>query len=103
MTDRGSIVAVWLLVLLLASPATAASGTGGTGDGQPRSDAAHPRIVAIVPNAAAEGDAGERVVVEFPTPTNASGWTVSDGESAVGLPNRTRSGRVDRRSPLGVG
>ena len=97
MTDRESIVAVVILFLLLASPAVATGPEGPAdtpGDDPPRAVATQPRIVAVVPNPAAESDAGERVVVEFPSPTNASGWTVDDGESAAGLPNRTLSGRV---------
>jgi len=51
-------------------------------------------IVAVAPNPASDGDAGEFVVVEFAEPTNTSGWTLADADSAAALPNRTLSGTV---------
>jgi phosphatidylserine/phosphatidylglycerophosphate/cardiolipin synthase-like enzyme len=51
-------------------------------------------IVAVAPNPASDGDAGEFVVVEFAGPTNISGWALADEQTAVPLPNRTVSGTV---------
>ncbi|MFB6072776.1 MAG: phospholipase D-like domain-containing protein [Halobacterium sp.] len=51
-------------------------------------------ITAVAPNPASGGDRGEFVAVSFDGPTNTSGWTVTDGEDAAALPNRTFSGTV---------
>lgn len=51
-------------------------------------------IVAVAPNPAAEGDAGEYVVLSFPNRTNLSGWAITDGESIVRLPDEVVSGRI---------
>ena len=51
-------------------------------------------IVAVAPNPASDGDAGEFVVVEFAEPTNTAGWALADEHSAAALPNRTLSGTV---------
>ncbi len=53
-----------------------------------------PRIVAVYPDPIAEGDRGEFVEVDFPEPTNLAGWSITDGETAVPLPNRTVEGQV---------
>ena len=58
------------------------------------SENATPDIEALYPNPATDGDAGEFVVVRFPNATDASGWSLDDGESNVSLPNATVSGRV---------
>jgi len=51
-------------------------------------------ITAVAPNPASDGDAGEFVAVTFDEPTNTTGWTLADGDSAAALPNRTLSGTV---------
>ena len=51
-------------------------------------------IVAVAPNPASDGDAGEFVVVEFAEPTDTTGWTLADENDAAALPNRTLSGMV---------
>jgi cardiolipin synthase len=51
-------------------------------------------VVAVAPNPASDGDAGEFVVVEFREPTNTAGWTVGDGDGEAALPDRTLSGTV---------
>lgn len=51
-------------------------------------------VVAVAPNPASDGDAGEFVVVEFREPTDTTGWTVSDENDEARLPERTLSGTV---------
>ena len=51
-------------------------------------------IAAVAPNPASDGDRGEFVVVSFDTPTNTTGWTLTDGDTTVALPNRTLDGTV---------
>jgi cardiolipin synthase len=51
-------------------------------------------LTGVAPNPATHGDSGEFVTVHFDTPTNTSGWTLTDGETTVALPNRTLSGAV---------
>ena len=51
-------------------------------------------IVAVAPNPASDGDAGEFVVVDFGDATHTGGWTVSDENGEAALPNRTLSGTV---------
>ena len=79
-----------LLVVAVGVPAVGATAAepGMIANGSPA------RIVGVLPNPVADGDAGERVVVAFAAPTDASGWTIDDGESTARLPNRTLSGRV---------
>jgi len=50
------------------------------------------RIVGAYPNPVATDDLGEYVLLQFPDRTNLSGWTISDGESTVGLPADSVSG-----------
>ncbi|WP_435179105.1 phospholipase D-like domain-containing protein [Halorussus sp. AFM4] len=59
-----------------------------------RPGATTPAIVAVYPNPATDGDTGEFVVLRVSGRTNLANWSLADGESAVGLPNRTVSGRV---------
>ncbi|WP_244605199.1 phospholipase D-like domain-containing protein [Halorussus halobius] len=76
---------------------TVAPGKGASGD-TPNASADHssdaPTLVALYPNPATDGDAGEFVAVRFPNGTDASDWSLDDGESTVPLPNSTVSGRV---------
>ncbi|CAM2822224.1 phospholipase D-like domain-containing protein [Halobacterium salinarum] len=51
-------------------------------------------IVGVAPNPASDGDAGEFVVVSFGTPTNTTGWTITDSHHRAAFPNRTLSGTV---------
>lgn len=51
-------------------------------------------ITGVAPNPASHGDSGEFVTVHFAEPTNTSGWTLRDGETAARLPNETLSGTV---------
>lgn len=54
-----------------------------------------PQIVELYPNPVAENNTGEYVVVEFPEPTNTTGWTLTDdGREKAHLPNQTYEGRV---------
>jgi len=73
-----------------AGLATDHAGTGAApsaGAGPPAT--ATPRIVAVVPNPAADGDRGERVLVRFPAAANRSQYTLSDGDARVRLGNGT--------------
>uniref|UniRef100_UPI00373AE23B phospholipase D-like domain-containing protein n=1 Tax=Halosimplex carlsbadense TaxID=171164 RepID=UPI00373AE23B len=53
-----------------------------------------PRIVAVYPNPVADGDRGEFVVVDAPNGTDLGRYRLSDGDSALVVPNRTVTGRV---------
>ncbi|GAB3682282.1 phospholipase D-like domain-containing protein [Salinarchaeum chitinilyticum] len=73
----------------------AATATATDASNSSAADAATPSIVGLTPNPLADEDAGESVVVNFPGPTNASGWTVVDDEGAVAeFPGKTLHGRV---------
>ncbi|MFW5929488.1 MAG: phospholipase D-like domain-containing protein, partial [Halobacteriota archaeon] len=52
------------------------------------------RVVEIHPNPLEPGHSGEYVAVEFPEPTNTTGWTLEDGHREVDLPNETLEGTV---------
>lgn len=77
---RATVVAV--VLLSVAAP------VGATADG-----AADARIVAAVPNPAADGDAGEFVVVRVSTASTAN-WTLDDGERVVSLPDDRPATRI---------
>ncbi|QLD88394.1 phospholipase [Natronomonas salina] len=51
-------------------------------------------LVEAYPNPVADGDPGEFVAVRFREPTNATGWTITDGNTVAHLPNRTVEGTV---------
>jgi len=51
-------------------------------------------IVAVGPNPVAMHDRGEYLILEFPAPTALDGWTITDGETVVALPDQTVSGRI---------
>ncbi|WP_276300687.1 phospholipase D-like domain-containing protein [Halorussus lipolyticus] len=95
--SSSSVVLVAVVLLAVVAPATAPPATatdGNTPTDTPNADAT-PEIVAVYPNPVADGDSGEFVVVRFPeSPTNASHWSLADGESTVSIPNATVSGRV---------
>jgi phosphatidylserine/phosphatidylglycerophosphate/cardiolipin synthase-like enzyme len=100
-TLDSNLAAAVAVVLLLASTATATTAgvvaASAAADGDPPANAsADPPadILAVYPNPAADGDAGEFVVVRFPERTNVSEWWLADGESNVSLPARSVSGRV---------
>lgn len=92
------LVVVLLLVSIAVPPAVAGTGvtkskstTNSTSTTKPTST---PQFVAAYPNPATDDDAGEFVVVSFPTRTTLSEYRLSDGETTAKLPNRTVSGRV---------
>ncbi len=77
----------------VGSPPPKANVTGLPDSGQ--SDASEPSLVGFVANPYADEDAGEYVVVEFPHPTNTTGWTLVDDAGAVAsLPAATLEDRV---------
>lgn len=92
----GRITAAFVLVLALSSGVAAApaSGTATPAPAEPSVESANATLVAAYPNPVARGDAGEFVVVRFGRPTNTTGWTLTDGETTAGLPNRTVEGTV---------
>jgi phosphatidylserine/phosphatidylglycerophosphate/cardiolipin synthase-like enzyme len=53
-----------------------------------------PHIETVYPNPLTEDDAGEYVLLDVPQETNLSGWTLSDGEATIALPNTTVEGGV---------
>lgn len=114
-------LAVAVLLAAVAPTATLAAGatpteTGPTAETGPMavptnaaanasandSETAAPTIAALYPNPATHGDAGEYAVVRFPNATDASEWSLDDGESNVSLPNATVSGRVAVSTDPGV-
>ncbi len=104
---RRSAVLALALVCLAAGVATApGTATGGPTHADvpsppnasdapsPSNASTEPRIAAVHPNPIADEDRGEFVVLEFPAPTNLSGWRLDDGETTVRLPNRTVEGSI---------
>ena len=92
----GRITAAFVLVLALSSGVAAApaSGTATPSAAESSAGAANATLVAAYPNPVARGDAGEFVVVRFGRPTDTTGWTLTDGTTTAGLPNRTVEGTV---------
>ena len=105
MTRRRAAVALALLFACSAAavtgavaPAGAATTTGASA-GQAASnatdgDAASATLVGAYPHPVADGDPGEFVLVRFAGPTDGTGWTLTDGHTTAGLPNRTLEGTV---------
>lgn len=87
-----SIICVFLVAVALLGPAaTSASGTANFADQSPPS-LTNATLTGAYPNPVARGDPGEFVSVRFPSPTNTTGWTLTDGKRTVELPNRTLQG-----------
>ena len=84
-----------------AVPANATSVDAANASADDAEDAS-PVIELLYPNPATDGDAGEFVAIRFPSATDASNWSLDDGESNVSLPNATVSGRVAVSSDPGV-
>ncbi|NHN49537.1 phospholipase [Halostella sp. JP-L12] len=82
------------VVLVLVALAVPASGGAVPAASVPVRATEDPRIVAVYPDPVEADDRGEFVVVDFPEPTDLSGWTIADGETVAPLPNRTVEGRV---------
>jgi phosphatidylserine/phosphatidylglycerophosphate/cardiolipin synthase-like enzyme len=85
--------------------ANASAGADSTANAPIEADStanAAPEIVAVYPNPARQGDAGEFVVVRFPVETNVSGWYVGDDEASARLPNATVSGTIALSTDPGV-
>ncbi|PSQ49109.1 phospholipase [Halobacteriales archaeon SW_6_65_15] len=99
----GSVILVATILLTAISPATGLSAGDAHSTEAGRSAAnALPEIVAVYPNPATESDAGEFVVVRFPSETGLSGLALADDETTVGLPNETVSGRIAFSTDPGV-
>jgi phosphatidylserine/phosphatidylglycerophosphate/cardiolipin synthase-like enzyme len=86
------IVALGFALVLVASLAGLAVAVDGAHSATSQPDGPH--IEAVYPNPLAEGDAGEYVLLDIPVATNLTGWTLSDGETTISLPNATVSGHV---------
>lgn len=84
-----------LVIAFISVPVSAA--VGGNWD-QTGSDSATevggPHIASVYPNPLAEEDVGEYVLLDFPRPTNLTGWAISDGETTISLPNVTVEGHI---------
>ncbi len=100
---RSRTLVITLAFVLLAATATAVASPGATAPADTSASAVstatpngatNATLVAAYPNPVERGDAGEFVLVRFPRATNTTGWTLSDGSSAVRLPNRTLAGTV---------
>ena len=91
---RSHTVAALFVLLVVgvaaASPAAAAPSASGAVQNA-TSDA---ELVAVYPDPVARGDPSEFIVVRFARATNTTDWTLTDGKTAAGLPNRTLSGTV---------
>lgn len=80
--------AVTLTSVALASAAAAAD------SGEPVMESGEPRIVELYPDTPEHRHTGEYVAVEFPEPTDTTGWKLEDRYRDVELPNDTLEGRV---------
>ena len=85
------------VVFVCCLPATA-SGSGfavpASTHGQAVEPPPHPEIVSGYPNPIVDGDAGEYVVVSFPTSGVPREYSLTDGEANVSLANASAGGRV---------
>ena len=92
----GRIAAAFVLVVALSSGVAVApeSGTATPAPTEQSVESANATLVAAYPNPVARDDAGEFVAVRFGRPTNTTGWTLTDGTTTAGLPNRTVEGTV---------
>ena len=81
----GRLLAVVLVFAVVCGVAAAGAddGTGG------------PQIIELYPNPVTENNTGEYILVEFPEPTNTTGWTLTDdGRQEAQLPNETLQGEI---------
>lgn len=78
MTPR-IIVLLCLGLLFISLPATATTS---------------PYFTEVYPNPVQYDDRGEYLQLQFPTPTNLSNWSITDGEHTVYLPPRTHTGSI---------
>lgn len=53
-----------------------------------------PQIDRVEPNPVTDRDVGEYIVLELPTPTDLSGWSVTVGNRSARLPSATVDGRI---------
>jgi cardiolipin synthase len=87
-----SVILACLLVLVCASTVSAAAGAGSV--------STNPTLVEIYPNTNHAGNDGEYLVIEFPTETDLSTFSLTDGKTTTSLGNETVSGTVAfSRSP----
>lgn len=90
-------------VLVVGVPAIAASGVAsadtqrranGVASTPPANDTTPLDVVGVYPDPVVDEDVGEFVILDVAAPTRLGGYTLSDGEDRVELPNRTVEGRV---------
>ncbi len=85
---RPLVAGVFVLLALACGIGHATAAPSGTSSTQAE-------IVALYPNPVSYGDTGEFVTVAFPTPTDTTGWTISnDAGATVRLPAGTHTGTV---------
>ncbi|MFC6730415.1 phospholipase, partial [Natronoarchaeum mannanilyticum] len=120
MSDRRSRVVAALVAVALVATAVGAPILAGAADPAPSSESAEttptdaanrsdagaerqPRIVSLYPNPVADGDDGEYVVIDVPSTTNLTGWTLGDGDRDLArLPNETVQGTVTASVDPGI-
>lgn len=90
---RSRPLTIALVTLLCAATALAVT-PAAAGPTANESAASNATLVAAYPNPVERGDPGEYVVLRFPTATNTTDWTLTDGKTVARLPNRTISGTV---------
>ncbi|MEM4780353.1 MAG: phospholipase D-like domain-containing protein [Halalkalicoccus sp.] len=96
---RALLACLFVLVLALASAASVAAATtgGGQADGPSGPEGAgetNATIVEVYPNTNHPGNAGEYLVVDFPSATDLARFSLTDGKTTTGLGNDTVSGAV---------
>lgn len=96
MTARHVAVVFAVLLLCSCSAVPATAGPQDTRSGRTTAANANTTatIVAAYPNPVARGDPGEFVAIRFASPTNTTGWVLTEGRATVRLPNRTFEGTV---------
>jgi cardiolipin synthase len=91
LSRRAAFVFVVVLLVCSVGAGHAAGAPNGT---TPQAESTNATLVSAYPSPVAQGDPGEFVTVRFPTPTNTTGWTLTDGKTTARLPNRTVEGAV---------
>ncbi len=77
---------IGLLLACLLCVAVVVPGGAGAADG--------PRIEGVESNPVTDGNEGEYIVLSVPSPTNLSGWRITDGRYEATLPSMRVEGRV---------
>ncbi|MFB6201143.1 MAG: phospholipase D-like domain-containing protein [Halorhabdus sp.] len=91
--SRAAVMLVFV-AMFLACSVLAAGSAATDGNATATDTVGRARFVALYPNPVADGDVGEYVTLSVPEETNLTGWTLSDDDATVALPNTTVSGRI---------